>query len=109
LNKTEQNLRSTVSKLVIFVTGIKWHKRRKILTPTFHFNILKQFVEILIEEGNHMTKFLKDTKGSVDDLVSFISHHTLNAICGKMIYICVYVYVCVCVCACVRACVCVCV
>ncbi|XP_011701424.1 PREDICTED: cytochrome P450 4C1-like [Wasmannia auropunctata] len=28
-----------------------------------------------------MTKSLKDMKGSVDDLMSFISHHTLNAIC----------------------------
>ncbi|KYQ53159.1 Cytochrome P450 4C1, partial [Trachymyrmex zeteki] len=61
--------------------GIKWHTRRKILTPTFHFNILKQFVEILIDEGNRMTKSLKDINGSVNNLVSFISHHTLNAIC----------------------------
>jgi cytochrome P450 family 4 len=62
--------------------GAKWHNRRKILTPTFHFNILKQFVEILIEEGNHMTKCLKNMKEStIDDLMMFISHHTLNAIC----------------------------
>ncbi|XP_071652110.1 cytochrome P450 4C1-like [Temnothorax longispinosus] len=62
--------------------GNKWHRRRKILTPTFHFNILKQFVEILIEEGNRMTKSLKDRKEStIDDLMLFVSHHTLNAIC----------------------------
>ncbi|KYN33648.1 Cytochrome P450 4C1 [Trachymyrmex septentrionalis] len=61
--------------------GTKWHKRRKILTPTFHFNILKQFVEILIDEGNRMAKFLKDTNGSVNDLISLVSHHTMNAIC----------------------------
>ncbi|XP_012064324.1 PREDICTED: cytochrome P450 4d2-like [Atta cephalotes] len=60
--------------------GIKWHKRRKILTPTFHFNILKQFVEILINEGNRMVKFLKDTNGSVNDLMFLVSHHTMNAI-----------------------------
>ncbi|KAL6259147.1 hypothetical protein P5V15_009069 [Pogonomyrmex californicus] len=62
--------------------GTKWHKRRKILTPTFHFNILKQFVEVLIEEGNNITQSLKNIKGStIDDLTSLISHHTLNAIC----------------------------
>lgn len=61
--------------------GTKWHKRRKILTPTFHFNILKQFVEIMIEESNNMAKSLKDNKGIVNDLVSFVSHHTLNVIC----------------------------
>lgn len=63
-------------------TGPKWQKRRRILTPTFHFNILKQFVDILVEESNSMTKFLNDLDGSiVKDLVSFVSRHTLNAIC----------------------------
>ncbi|XP_011637635.1 cytochrome P450 4C1-like isoform X1 [Pogonomyrmex barbatus] len=62
--------------------GTKWHNRRRILTPTFHFNILNQFVEVLIEEGNNVTQSLKNIKEStVDDLASFISHHTLNAIC----------------------------
>ncbi|XP_011066201.1 PREDICTED: cytochrome P450 4C1-like [Acromyrmex echinatior] len=66
--------------------GIKWHKRRKILTPTFHFNILKQFVEILIDEGNRMAKFLKDTNGSVNDLMFLISHHTMNIITERKQY-----------------------
>ncbi|XP_011699620.1 PREDICTED: cytochrome P450 4C1-like isoform X2 [Wasmannia auropunctata] len=63
--------------------GAKWHSRRKILTPTFHFNILQQFVEILIEEGKNMTKLIrKNTEGTVvKDLKAFISEHTLNAIC----------------------------
>ncbi|XP_071572410.1 cytochrome P450 4C1-like isoform X1 [Temnothorax nylanderi] len=62
--------------------GAKWHSRRKILTPTFHFNILQQFVEILIEEGENMAKSLKNTGGTVvKDLVPFVSKHTLNAIC----------------------------
>ncbi|XP_011701421.1 PREDICTED: cytochrome P450 4C1-like isoform X2 [Wasmannia auropunctata] len=62
--------------------GAKWHSRRKILTPTFHFNILQQFIEILIEEGENMIKSLKNTGGTVvKDSVSFFSEHTLNAIC----------------------------
>ncbi|XP_072761647.1 cytochrome P450 4C1-like isoform X3 [Anoplolepis gracilipes] len=63
-------------------TGTKWQTRRKILTPTFHFNILNQFVDILIKESNCMTKSLKDAGGIVvKDLSSFVSEHTLNAIC----------------------------
>ncbi|XP_036145804.1 cytochrome P450 4C1 isoform X3 [Monomorium pharaonis] len=62
--------------------GSKWHLRRKILTPTFHFNILQQFAEILVEEGKSMTRSLKNAGGIVTkDLVPFISEHTLNAIC----------------------------
>ncbi|XP_072761637.1 cytochrome P450 4C1-like isoform X1 [Anoplolepis gracilipes] len=63
-------------------TGTKWQTRRKILTPTFHFNILNQFVDILIKESNCVTKSLKDAGGIVvKDLSSFVSEHTLNAIC----------------------------
>ncbi|XP_011703413.1 PREDICTED: cytochrome P450 4C1-like, partial [Wasmannia auropunctata] len=62
--------------------GVKWHSRRKILTPAFHFNILQHFVEILIEESESMTKSLKNVGDAVvKDLVPFISEHTLNAIC----------------------------
>ncbi|KYN19101.1 Cytochrome P450 4C1 [Trachymyrmex cornetzi] len=62
--------------------GAKWQFRRKIITPAFHFNILQHFVEILIEEGENMTKSLKNTGGIiVKDLIPFISEHTLNAMC----------------------------
>ncbi|XP_018400102.1 PREDICTED: cytochrome P450 4C1-like [Cyphomyrmex costatus] len=62
--------------------GAKWQFRRKILTPAFHFNILQHFVEILIEEGENMTKSLKNSGGTVvRDLIPFISEHTLNAVC----------------------------
>ncbi|XP_011882043.1 PREDICTED: cytochrome P450 4C1-like [Vollenhovia emeryi] len=65
--------------------GAKWHSRRKLLTPSFHFNILQQFVEILIEEGENMTNALKNTGNTVvKDLTPFISEHTLNAICGMV-------------------------
>uniref|UniRef100_UPI0009490568 uncharacterized LOC105181718 n=1 Tax=Harpegnathos saltator TaxID=610380 RepID=UPI0009490568 len=62
--------------------GVKWHSRRKILTPAFHFNILRQFVDILLEEGERMTKILKNAGGPVEkNIIHFISEHTLNAIC----------------------------
>ncbi|XP_039304262.1 cytochrome P450 4C1 [Solenopsis invicta] len=61
--------------------GSKWQSRRKILTPAFHFNILQQFVEILIKEGENMTRSLKNAECTVTkDLLPFISEHTLNAI-----------------------------
>ncbi|EFN61530.1 Cytochrome P450 4C1 [Camponotus floridanus] len=67
-------------------TGVKWQTRRKMLTPAFHFNILNQFVDIFIKEGDCMTKSLKDVGGTVvKDLLPFISEYTLNAICDNIL------------------------
>jgi len=73
----------TVTCSIVYVLGAEWQSQRKMLTPTFHFNILQRFVPILIEEGENMTKSLKNTQSTVvKDLLSFISKHTLNAVCG---------------------------
>ncbi|KAL0134225.1 hypothetical protein PUN28_001197 [Cardiocondyla obscurior] len=62
--------------------GSKWKLRRKILTPTFHFNILQHFIESFIEESENMTKSLQNIGDAVvKDLTPFISEHTLNTIC----------------------------
>ncbi|KAM7346805.1 cytochrome P450 4d2-like isoform 2-T2 [Cochliomyia hominivorax] len=40
--------------------GKKWHSRRKIITPTFHFKILEQFVEIFDQQSSVMVKKLHE-------------------------------------------------
>ncbi|XP_014484634.1 PREDICTED: cytochrome P450 4c3-like [Dinoponera quadriceps] len=61
---------------------VKWHSRRKILTPAFHFNVLRKYVDVLIEEGQRMTKTLKVVGGTTEkNVFTFASEHTLNAIC----------------------------
>lgn len=39
--------------------GRKWHSRRKIITPTFHFKILEQFVEIFDQQSNILVDQLR--------------------------------------------------
>ncbi|GAB1862848.1 Cytochrome P450 4C1 [Camponotus japonicus] len=66
-------------------TAIKWKSRRKMLSPAFHLNMLNEYVDILIKEGDCMTKSLKDVGGTVvKDLLPFMSEHTLNAICESI-------------------------
>ncbi|XP_020298764.1 cytochrome P450 4C1-like, partial [Pseudomyrmex gracilis] len=90
LSTTKHNAKSRLYSMVrpwlndglLTSKGNKWHTRRKLLTPAFHFNILRHFVDVLVEESNHMAKSLKESEETViQDLVSFVSEHTLNAIC----------------------------
>ncbi|XP_047025925.1 cytochrome P450 4C1-like [Helicoverpa zea] len=61
--------------------GQKWQQRRKILTPTFHFNILKQFCEVISENTQRFVENLKEVSGRPIDVVPVISEFTLNSIC----------------------------
>uniref|UniRef100_A0A1I8N5X8 Uncharacterized protein n=2 Tax=Musca domestica TaxID=7370 RepID=A0A1I8N5X8_MUSDO len=67
-------------------SGKKWHTRRRLLTPTFHFNILQKFMEIFKSESR---KFIDDLWKQIDladfngsvSLNELIPRFTLNIIC----------------------------
>ena len=54
---------------LLLSTGKKWHSRRKIITPTFHFKILEQFVEVFDQNSRIMVEKLlekADGKTAID-------------------------------------------
>lgn len=68
---------------LLISTGKKWHSRRKIITPTFHFKILENFVEIMERHGNVFVEKLKQLQGQDVNVCLPISHYALDVICGK--------------------------
>lgn len=67
--------------------GRKWHKRRKIITPAFHFKILYQFVDIFERESRVLLKNLEREREQQDqggfNLYDWINLCTMDTICGK--------------------------
>uniref|UniRef100_T1PF06 Cytochrome P450 n=1 Tax=Musca domestica TaxID=7370 RepID=T1PF06_MUSDO len=74
-------------------TDKKWHTRRRLLTPAFHFNILTQFMETFKSESVKFIKTLndilekKDSNGVIS-LSELIPRVTLNNVCETALGVC---------------------
>jgi len=65
--------------------GTKWHKRRKILTPAFHFKILEDFVDVFLEQSAILVKKLKCEIGNEAgfNIFPYVTLCALDIICGE--------------------------
>ena len=62
-------------------TGTKWKSRRKLITPTFHFRILDQFIALINHHSNILIKKLKESKEEAVDIMPLITRCALDVIC----------------------------
>ncbi|CAH2102414.1 unnamed protein product [Euphydryas editha] len=75
-------LRPWLNDGLLVSSGAKWHQRRKILTPAFHFNILRHFSSMLAENCERLVESLRsETDKSKTKIYPFIANMTLNSIC----------------------------
>ncbi|XP_064458392.1 cytochrome P450 4V2-like [Ornithodoros turicata] len=73
-------------------SGSKWKIRRKMLTPSFHFRILDDFLPIINE---HAVVFTNVLRGKLDekkgfDIAQLVARCTLDVICETAMGTCVY-------------------
>nr|AZR39467.1 cytochrome P450 [Agasicles hygrophila] len=68
---------------LILSDGQKWKNRRKICTPSFHFKIIKNYLEIFKDAAENMANKLRDfaDTGTEIDIMEFSSGLSLDVIC----------------------------
>lgn len=65
-------------------TGSKWHARRRLLTPTFHFKILDQFVPVFNRNVDIMVRKMarEAERGKAFNVSHYVHLCALDTICG---------------------------
>ncbi len=70
--------------------GTKWYNRRRLITLTFHFDILKDFLHVMNEQSELLTQNLEilAENGQEINIFKQIALCALDIICGmKYIYV----------------------
>nr|WDY85989.1 cytochrome P450 4BR18 [Pagiophloeus tsushimanus] len=66
-------------------TGSKWRQRRKMITPTFHFKVLEDFMQIFNYQVNIMLdklmEVVQESPGETVDIFKFVNLMSLDIIC----------------------------
>lgn len=72
--------------LLAISTGNKWRQRRKMLTPTFHFSILADFLEVMNEQAEVLVEKLDAKAGRGPfNCFSYVTLCALDIICGERV------------------------
>ncbi|XP_035890500.1 cytochrome P450 10-like [Anopheles stephensi] len=76
-------IRPWLGEGLLISRGRKWQARRKIITPTFHFKILEQFIEIFDQQGNTFVDILRlfAKSGETFDVFPLVTLCALDVIC----------------------------
>ncbi|KAL3278887.1 hypothetical protein HHI36_016407 [Cryptolaemus montrouzieri] len=62
-------------------SGRKWHNRRKMLTPTYHFTILQKFLKVFNTQSRIFLETLKENVNKEVNVVPMVTGFTLDSIC----------------------------
>lgn len=79
--KSEYFLKDWLGNGLVLSDGEKWFTRRKIISKSFHFNILKDFVEIFDRNSEVFVDKLTRFEGQAGDVFPLIALCTLDIVC----------------------------
>lgn len=54
------------------------------MTPSFHFEILGEFVPVFSEQSEIMSSLIEKKAGQEVDVIKYIKNSTLDIICGEL-------------------------
>ncbi|XP_075974074.1 cytochrome P450 4C1-like [Anticarsia gemmatalis] len=75
-------LHSWLREGLLTSNGEKWQQRRKMLTPAFHFNILKKFFNVIRDHTEDLMQYVgEEVDKDKTSLAPLISKQTLKVIC----------------------------
>ncbi|TKR72076.1 hypothetical protein L596_019590 [Steinernema carpocapsae] len=66
---------------LLISTGPKWKSRRKMLTPTFHFQMLEGYVEVFDKNCRVLTEILESKLNREVEMFPFVKRCALDIIC----------------------------
>lgn len=71
--------------------GSKWSSRRRVITPTFHFSILEDFVSIFDQQSQILVRNLAKYADGVQvvDIEDSVALATLDVICESAMGVCI--------------------
>ena len=76
-------------KFILFVScGEKWQSRRRLLTPTFHFEVLKDFLHVMNEQAEILVGELSKHETKINsievNMFKYVGLCALDIICGSL-------------------------
>lgn len=66
-----------------FLLGQKWRTHRKLIAPTFHLNVLKNFIELFNSNSKECVNRLRSLNGSTFDCHKAMLEVTVEILLGK--------------------------